>query len=135
MEHAKVRRPGRRQAIQTAAAPFSPPPVSSNTPPPALQDFLEWARTNSVRVVEAWPPLLDNAVYRSAQHQAYFRLVAGWYRSGGAIGLDDPTVFFLPVDKMFDYVLHANEKGRAVASSILAEQLRAAAFNSIKVGR
>ncbi|MBR1133280.1 hypothetical protein [Bradyrhizobium iriomotense] len=110
----------------TRAVLSKAPPMQPNAPPeipPYLGDFLKWAHENSIRVVQAWTPMLGKPTYTSDRYKAYYATIANWYRDNGAAALDDPSIFFLSIDDMFDYWLHANERGRDKASTILSERL------------
>jgi hypothetical protein len=109
----------RERVSASGPLPLALPPEA----PSYLQDFLAWARANSVNVIEAWTPMLNNTAYLTEAYKSYFATVAGWYQGGGATSLPDPSAFFLSIDEIFDYVLHANEHGRAKASIALANRL------------
>jgi hypothetical protein len=101
-------------------------PMSLNLPPEIpsfLKNFLDWAHTNSICVVEAWTPMLNNPAYETEPYRSFFATIAAWYQREGATPLNDPSAFFLSIDEMFDYAFHANEYGRDSASIALASQL------------
>jgi hypothetical protein len=112
---------GAREAMSASPPMSLAPPLEA---PSYLRDFLAWARVNSVTVIEAWTPMLYNPAYATAAYKSRFAVIAGWYRRAEAMPLDDPCAFFLSVDEMFDYILHANEHGRAKASIALSDRLQ-----------
>lgn len=106
-----------------AAKPFPSYSANSKNAPAALKDFLQWAAEHRIQVVEAWTPTLIQPDYSEERYKAFFKGVATWFSDEGAISLPDPSLFFLPREKMFDYEFHANEKGRKQASEALAKIL------------
>jgi hypothetical protein len=117
--------------IQTAAdrdalIHSSPMPAWSadpNHPPPALEDFLQWAKLHGVSVGLAWTPMLMKDAYLTAPYKAFFSGVTQWYLRGGAHQLGAATEYFQQLDNMFDYFMHDNEKGRIAASRTLSQNL------------
>jgi hypothetical protein len=92
-------------------------------PPRPLIKFLKWAQIQKVRVGIAWTPMLEDPVYSTPPYQAFFAGVTEWYVHGGGVQLGNAAEYFQPLDNMFDYVFHDNERGRVAASRTLATHL------------
>jgi hypothetical protein len=107
----------------TTASPMPVWNIDPNEPPSALKRFFQWARAHGVHILQAWTPMLGNPAYSTAPYQSFYATVATWFVAGGAVPLSDPSPFFLPADQMFDYVLHANERGKQTVSARLAKIL------------
>ena len=115
----KLTFPGTRAKL-LAQPPMPALASSPDSPPAALRSFFQWARAHEVTVMQAWSPMLENTAYSSEPYLTFYSNIAQWFRREGAIGLNDPRAFFLPIDEMFDYVLHANEHGKQTATIALS---------------
>ncbi len=91
--------------------------------PPALKAFFDWAQANQISFGVVWTPLLDNPAYRDPPHQAFFATVTRWYTDAGGQQLGPATDYFQPLNNMYDYIYHDNERGREAASIVLARHL------------
>lgn|SRR5262245_23141245 len=105
------------------AAPIPVQHFDPNNPPPVLTPFFAWAKEHNVQIAQAWTPLLMRPEYLGEPYTSSFASLKDVFVKAGGVPLGNATDYFQPIDNMYDYILHANEFGRARASEVLAREI------------
>jgi len=122
LDVSRVQTPGDRNNLMNAG-PMPTWPADSNHPPIPLQKFFKWAQYNNVKFGISWTPMLARREYNSSAYQKFNSKIVDWYELNGGVALGSPEQYYLTAENMFDYIIHANEKGKIYASRILAHNL------------
>jgi hypothetical protein len=122
LELSKSIAPWMRKHLQDAP-PISAQHFDPDNPPPVLAPFFAWAKEHHVQVAQAWTPLLMRPEYLEEPYRSSFASLKKVFVKAGGIPLGSATDYFQPIDRMYDYILHANELGRARASEVLAREI------------
>jgi len=122
LEVSHIQTPADRSNLLNAG-PMPTWPVDPNQPPPPLQDFFSWATKHNVRFGIAWTPLLEKSDYKTLKYENFYHDIENWYKINGGVVLGNHDEYNQPPENMFDFIMHANEKGRKAASQVLARHL------------
>ena len=122
LELSKSSVPWMRKHLEDAP-PISVQYFDPNNPPLVLKLFFAWAEEHNVQVAQAWTPLLMRPEYLMEPYKSAFASLKQVFVKAGCVPLGNATDYFQPIDNMYDYILHANEFGRARASEILAREI------------
>lgn len=109
---------------QLEASPLMPLWVAiRSAPPEPLIKFLKWAHARNIKVGFAWTPMLRRPEYSTPTYKPLFDGVTQWYLDNGGFPIGHAEEYFQPIDNMFDFWMHANEKGRMAAAKVLGKNL------------
>lgn len=104
-------------------APISIPPLDPDKPPRYLAEFVEWAKQNNVRVLQAWPATTYRPVYETPAYEKYFSEWEETYRRLGIELLGNSIGALVPEKEMLDSLYHADSVGAERVSKNLAISL------------
>lgn len=89
----------------------------------SIFQFAEWAKDNHIGLIHAWPPMLDNPVYHTAEYGHFFENIDNILVSIGFSSAGNPLDYLLPADAFMDTRYHATIDGARRASTVLASTL------------
>lgn len=120
--------PENRQPAMVAIVNSLPPfPLTKSSvldaPPKYLLEFVEWAKQNNIRLLQAWPTTTFRPIYLTPRYRQYFEQYAETFHRLGIKTLGSPPSYFLPEAEMFDSMYHADSNGAAKVSATLAMDL------------
>lgn len=92
-------------------------------PPAYLRKFVEWAKNNNIRLLQAWPTTTFREEYVTSRYLPLFEKYAETFHRLGVKTLGEPSTYFIPEEQMFDSMYHADSNGAARVSRALALDL------------
>jgi hypothetical protein len=91
---------------------------------PAIASFCRWAQEHRVRVLAAYPNMLDQPGMRTPVASENAGRIADFYKQLGVTVVGAYTDVLLPSEQFFDDVYHLTDEAALVRTRRLAEQLK-----------
>jgi hypothetical protein len=120
---------GNRRAAVTADPKPLPTQLARGLPEhpasfPAIESFCHWAQENHIRVLAAYPNVLDNPALHTPLAEKTAARLADFYTRIGVPVVGEYTDSLLPADQFFDTVYHLREEAALARTERFVEKLR-----------
>lgn len=111
-----------RRSVENTRIPPAVPITDKNLAH-AVRGFVEWSHAKGIKVLLAWPTMLNRDVYATKEYTDTYSTIIDTFKRMGVTTLGVQTDFLLPADMMYDTAYHPNDIGREKATRVLAARL------------
>lgn len=88
-----------------------------------VSDFIAWCRSNNIKVIASYPPLLDFPVFRSEKWHDFFAGMARFYANEKVPTIGGPEDHLYPKEYFFDSDVHLNSNGSELMTKQMVKRL------------
>lgn len=88
-----------------------------------LAEFADWCRANNIKLLLAWPPLIDNPAYQNTAYQDFFGSISNQLAALEIDIIGKPQDTLLAPQYFYDTRYHLNNKGSELYTDWLLDSI------------